>query len=82
MDQIFARPSQPILDVAEICEVDLVSVQHFDAVIKFAVLVFHLRYEEQLKERESQLQKEDLSDMVAEHAAKQKVSDPILFHSF
>lgn len=30
------------------------------------------RYEEQLKERESQLQKEDLSDMVAEHAAKQK----------
>ena len=31
------------------------------------------RYEQQLKERESQLQKEDLSDMVAEHAAKQKV---------
>jgi len=57
-------------------------VQHFGAVIKFAVLVFHFRYEEQLKERESQLQKEDLSDMVAEHAAKQKVSDPILFHSF
>ena len=27
-----------------------------------------------MKERESQLQKEDLSDMVAEHAAKQKVS--------
>lgn len=54
------------------------SVQHFDAVIKFSVLVLHFRYEEQLKERESQLQKEDLSDMVAEHAAKQKVSDPIL----
>ena len=33
----------------------------------------YFRYEEQLKERESQLQKEDLSDMVAEHAAKQKV---------
>ena len=29
------------------------------------------RYEEQLKE--TKLQKEDLSDMVAEHAAKQKV---------
>ena len=30
-----------------------------------------IRYEEQLKE--TKLQKEDLSDMVAEHAAKQKV---------
>ena len=39
------------------------------------IFVAFLRYEEQLKERESQLQKEDLSDMVAEHAAKQKVSD-------
>lgn len=42
--------------------------------VEFAVLLVHFRYEEQLKERESQLQKEDLSDMVAEHAAKQKVS--------
>ena len=41
---------------------------------EFAVLLVYFRYEEQLKERESQLQKEDLSDMVAEHAAKQKVS--------
>ena len=39
------------------------------------IFVAFFRYEEQLKERESQLQKEDLSDMVAEHAAKQKVSD-------
>ena len=31
------------------------------------------RYEEQLREQQNQLQKEDLSDMVAEHAAKQKV---------
>lgn len=31
------------------------------------------RYEQQLKEQQSHLQKEDLSDMVAEHAAKQKV---------
>ena len=31
------------------------------------------RYEEQLKE--AKLQKEDLSDMVAEHAAKQKVRE-------
>ena len=30
------------------------------------------RYEEQMKEK-NVLQKEDLSDMVAEHAAKQKV---------
>lgn len=52
----------------------------FDAIVEFAVLV-HFRYEEQLKERESQLQKEDLSDMVAEHAAKQKVSVTIPFLS-
>lgn len=32
------------------------------------------RYEQKLKEEQSHLQKEDLSDMVAEHAAKQKVS--------
>lgn len=31
------------------------------------------RYEQKLKEEQSHLQKEDLSDMVAEHAAKQKV---------
>jgi splicing factor 3B subunit 2 len=30
------------------------------------------RYEQKLKEDQSHLQKEDLSDMVAEHAAKQK----------
>ena len=33
------------------------------------------RYEEQLREQQTHLQKEDLSDMVAEHAAKQKVND-------
>lgn len=42
-------------------------------VSEFVILFVCFRYEEQLKERESQLQKEDLSDMVAEHAAKQKV---------
>jgi hypothetical protein len=36
-------------------------------------LYFIHRYDEQIKERESQIRKEDLSDMVAEHAAKQKV---------
>ena len=46
-----------------------------DFAVKFSTFFVHFRYEEQLKERESQLQKEDLSDMVAEHAAKQKVSD-------
>ena len=32
------------------------------------------KYEQTVKEQQSQLEKEDLSDMVAEHAAKQKVS--------
>ena len=41
-------------------------------VTKVGFLV-NYRYEQQLKERESQLQKEDLGDMVAEHASKQKV---------
>jgi len=31
------------------------------------------KYDQTLKEQQSQLEKEDLSDMVAEHAAKQKV---------
>ncbi len=31
------------------------------------------RYEEQVREKTNAIQKEDLSDMVAEHAAKQKV---------
>ena len=34
------------------------------------------RYEQQMREQQGQLQKEDLSDMVAEHAAKQKVCSP------
>lgn len=37
------------------------------------MLLLCYRYEEQMKEK-NVLQKEDLSDMVAEHAAKQKVS--------
>ena len=41
-------------------------------VTKVGFLV-NYRYEQQLKERESQLQKEDLGDMFAEHASKQKV---------
>ena len=42
----------------------------------FIPLSFSLcRYEEQLREQQNQLQKEDLSDMVAEHAAKQKVGE-------
>lgn len=32
------------------------------------------RYEQQIREQQSQLQKEDLSDMLAEHVARQKVS--------
>lgn len=31
------------------------------------------KYDQTLREQQSQLEKEDLSDMVAEHAAKQKV---------
>ena len=31
------------------------------------------KYEQTVKEQQSQLEKEDLSDMLAEHAAKQKV---------
>lgn len=31
-----------------------------------------MRYEQQMRENQSQLQKEDLSDMLAEHVAKQK----------
>lgn len=33
-----------------------------------------VRYEQQMRENQSQLQKEDLSDMLAEHVAKAKVS--------
>jgi len=32
------------------------------------------KYDQTMREQQSQLEKEDLSDMVAEHAAKQKVS--------
>lgn len=38
-----------------------------------------VRYEQQMRENQSQLQKEDLSDMLAEHVAKQKV---IIFINF
>lgn len=31
-----------------------------------------VRYEQQMREQQSQLQKEDVSDMVADHVAKQK----------
>lgn len=37
------------------------------------------RYEQTLREQQSNLAKEDFSDMVAEHAAKQKVSLANLF---
>lgn len=33
------------------------------------------RYEQRIREQQSQLQKEDLSDMLAEHVARQKVLD-------
>ena len=40
------------------------------------------KYDETMREQQSQLAKEDLSDMVAEHAAKQKVIIPYIqsFH--
>lgn len=38
------------------------------------LLLLLFRYEEQVREKRNAIQKEDLSDMVAEHAAKQKVS--------
>lgn len=39
------------------------------------------KYEQTMKEQQSQLEKEDLSDMVAEHAAKQKVNTTWLSNS-
>lgn len=36
------------------------------------------RYEQQLREQQSQLQKEDLSDMLAEHVARQKARISII----
>lgn len=43
-----------------------------------------VRYEQQMRENQSQLQKEDLSDMLAEHVAKQKVAivNTIFFSKF
>jgi len=32
------------------------------------------KYDQTMREQQSQIEKEDLSDMVAEHAAKQKVT--------
>ncbi|KAL1117117.1 hypothetical protein AAG570_004445 [Ranatra chinensis] len=37
------------------------------------------RYEQQMREQQSHLQKEDLSDMLAEHVNRQKVHTPYLF---
>lgn len=34
------------------------------------------KYDQTMREKQNQLEKEDLSDMVAEHAAKQKVGFP------
>ena len=36
------------------------------------------KYDQTMREQQSQLEKEDLSDMVAEHAAKQKVRSHLL----
>lgn len=42
--------------------------------MEMRLLFYHgFRYEEKLQEQQSQLEKDDLSDMVAEHAARQKV---------
>ena len=37
------------------------------------------KYEQTMREQQSQLEKEDLTDMVAEHAAKQKVQNHFFF---
>lgn len=37
------------------------------------------KYEQTMREQQSQLEKEDLTDMVAEHAAKQKVQNTFIF---
>lgn len=39
------------------------------------------KYEEHVREQQAQVEKEDFSDMVAEHAAKQKVQSLLLFLS-
>lgn len=41
-----------------------------------------VRYEQQMRENQSQLQKEDLSDMLAEHVAKQKVNREVMDPEF
>ena len=41
-----------------------------------------VRYEQQIREQQSQLQKEDLSDMLADHVARQKVRLSYLFFLF
>ena len=38
------------------------------------------KYDQTMREQQSQIEKEDLSDMVAEHAAKQKVSNCCFLH--
>jgi len=40
------------------------------------------RYEQQLREQQSHLQKEDLSDMLADHVARQKVPKIALDNAF
>jgi len=40
------------------------------------------KYEEHVREQQAQVEKEDFSDMVAEHAAKQKVQTTRLFQEF
>lgn len=44
--------------------------------------IVYCRYEEKLQEQQGQLEKDDLSDMVAEHAARQKVTIHSSIQSF
>lgn len=53
--------------------VPIAIVKMFVDFVLFSLPCLCYRYEETLREQQGQLQKEDLSDMVAEHAAKQKV---------
>ena len=62
--RLLVNETNTIPKLSDASEVSLSSISFFEC----------FRYEQQVREQQSQLEKEDFSDMVAEHAAKQKVS--------
>lgn len=77
--EVSLDPSELELDASTVSQKSVLFWSTASAVVmcdmvSVVVMMVHYRYEEQLKEQQNQLEKEDLSDMVAEHAARQKVS--------